>query len=116
MSRYSTLEEINGILRNSQDIMSLQMGTLRDCLGYDKIGNNVKVHIENELRRFGIGFTPKNLPSYQHEWVILYVLGSPVAKLIEAVDTPNASSSDFIRETFNAKLKLDKIIDVVESK
>jgi hypothetical protein len=80
------------------DVMTITMMKLRDIHGAGKLGVHVTQNISDKLKSLGLGHFPEELPQQQSEEVRIYVRGSAVGKLIEAVLTVDTPSNKVLRE------------------
>jgi hypothetical protein len=97
-------------------VMTVQMMKLRDIHGAGKLGVHVTQNISDKLKSLGLGHFPEELPLQQSEDVRIYVRGSAVGKLIEAVLTVDAPSTKVLREAANNQNNeiVQKIRELVE--
>ena len=72
-------------------VLTVTMRELRLTLGRERLGRHVRHRLGRELLGAGLGCFPPELPESQDARARLFVLGSPVADLIEAVLTPEAA-------------------------
>ncbi|MCH8089343.1 MAG: hypothetical protein IH955_04955 [Chloroflexi bacterium] len=87
MGRYRNLDEVKEAVETSGDVLTVEMGQLRDAVGYEKLGIYVIREIEKGLEELGIGYDPEELPGYQEGEVRLYRRGTLAAAIIKAVYT-----------------------------
>lgn len=85
-------------VRANNDLMTCTMLELREAFGAGKLGVHVRKGISDALHSAGLGHVPEELPTYQHEPVRVYRLGSPVAELITAVLRPSDAGDARLRE------------------
>lgn len=83
-------------LHDAKDVMSVEMGHLRDALGFKKLSANIVAGIGDELDSRMIGCSP--LTTNQHDRVLLYKKGIRIAALIEAVTTADDQAAAVLRE------------------
>ncbi len=93
-----TREELVQSIANTENVLTLPMGDVRDAWNYGRLGIHVRRQISNDLKGMGIGHYPVNLPEYQHEYVRLYKLGTPISDIIDAVLHPSKEHDDQLRE------------------
>ncbi|GGN88769.1 hypothetical protein [Nocardia rhizosphaerihabitans] len=112
---YETFDDFGADIDDAGGILLVDMGTLRDVHGVNKLGVHIRTAIKNELASRGIGTLPELLPTYQHESVRLYRLGSSIAGVIDAVLHPSATGDDNLRRTAgsDAQATLDAIRQLV---
>ena len=76
------------------------MEMLRDTHGAGKLGVHVRKAIHDSLAAHGLGHLPGgDLPTYQHEEVRLYRLGTPIADTINAVLHPSEGGDQVLRQS-----------------
>jgi hypothetical protein len=98
------------------DVMIITMMKLRDIHGAGKLGVHVTQSMSDKLKSMGLGHFPEELPQQQSEEVRIYVRGSAIGKLIEAVLTVDASSNKILREAASNQNNdiVQKIRELVE--
>lgn len=101
MIKFKTYQELRQLCENSGGVMTVDLGSLRDAYGVDRLGVHVKSGIKRQLESEGLGSFPAELPNYQHELVRVYRLGTPVADLIDAVLTPSEQHDEELRCAIN---------------
>ncbi|MGL5823422.1 MAG: hypothetical protein ACRCYU_00940 [Nocardioides sp.] len=99
MTNYSTYEELGGLVDSEDGLVLTTMEELRDAHGVGKLGVHVRAAIHERLAGQGLGHLPYELPSYQHEEVRIYRLGSQIAKVVNAVIRPSATGDDILRQS-----------------
>ena len=112
---YTTMEEIRDHVLNSEDVLTLRMGQLRDAHGAGRLGVHVRENISKRLRSLGLDHYPRQLPGDQNNLVRLYRQGTPTATAIDAVLNPSVAHDDELRELVagNADAILDQIREIV---
>jgi len=75
------------------------MEVLRDAHGAAKLGVHVRKSISDNLAAHGLGHLPAELPTYQHEEVRLYRLGTGIADTINAVLHPTEAGDQVLRQS-----------------
>ena len=87
------------------------MGLLRDVHGAGKLGSIVVSGIHDRLESLGLGHTPQELPTYQWERAIIYrKKGTPVAQMIQAVNSRDEKSDAVLREFANKNSQANDIV------
>lgn len=106
-----TKDELVESITNAENLLTLPMAEVRDAWKYGRLGIHVRRQISNELRGMGIGHYPRKLPEYQHEYVRLYKLGTPVSDIIDAVLNPSKEHDDELRDLIggDSRAILDEI-------
>ena len=83
--------------RDNGNLLTVEMGDLRDIHGAGRLGIHVRSSIHRALENAGLGHYPIDLPDYQSGQVRVYRLGSDIADLIAAVTTPSSENDDALR-------------------
>ena len=97
MANYDDLAEIKEAVVANGNVLTVRMEDLRDAYGALRAGVNVRKDIAKKLAGVGLGHYPTELPAYQHEYVRLFTLGSPVHDLINAVLDPTEGNDEVLR-------------------
>lgn len=79
------------------DVLSLEMGELRDVNGSGKLGVHVVAGIVEELEGVGLGAWPANLPTDQWQKVRVFRKGTQVARIIAAVQKCDEENDKTLR-------------------
>lgn len=79
-------------------VMTVDMGTLRDIHGAGKLGVHVVKNISEELELHGLGHYPEELPQDQWQNARIFRAGTPVAKVIRAVMSPDEKGDKILRD------------------
>ena len=90
-------QELRGEVQARERVMSVEMHVLRRLEGYLRMGAVVGEQISNKLQGLGIGHSGSELPRYSTEMVRLFILGSPAAELMGAVQNPGEQQDEVIR-------------------
>lgn len=90
-------EAIESRVRANDNVLTMKMSDLKDAVGAGRLGIYVRERITESLRAKGLGHVGP-LPENQWSEVRLYKLGTPVGRLIEAVQTPGTSGDEVILE------------------
>lgn len=110
----TTYDELVANVDSNGGLHRATMEELRDAHGASKLGVHVRSAIRSELASRGLGVLPNELPSYQHEEVRVFRLGSPIADIVNAVVTPSASGDMLLREVGGHEAEvLNKIRELV---
>jgi len=91
-------DEIKAAVENNGNVWTFTVEQLRDAHGSGRTGPLVLRDISRTLAGMGLGHVPNTLPTYQHEQVRLYKLGTPVGDLITKVLTPGEQNDRNLRE------------------
>jgi hypothetical protein len=94
-------DELRQLVIDNGGVLTVDMRVLRDIHGAGKLGVNVRANISKELRGRGLGHYPNDLPAYYWEPARVYLMGSPVGDLIEAVLSPSPDRDEVIRDVVN---------------
>jgi hypothetical protein len=100
---YHTYQEIRDAVEEDGGLIVTTMEVLRDVHGVGKLGVHVRKGIDDRLGSMGLGHLPYELPSYQHEEVRIYRLGSEIAKVVEAVIRPSAEGDELLRSSLGTE-------------
>jgi hypothetical protein len=95
---YQDFDELEEEVKNSGNVLSIQMSTLRNLQGAGRLGPYVVEQISRELAKRGLGHYPEDLPEQQWEWVRIFKLGSNVADLIRASMNIGEKEDEKLRE------------------
>ena len=85
MDSVETFDELRKVIDENNGLLTIEMQKLRDLGGHGRLGVHVRDAISKKLEGLGVAHYPKELPQYQHERVRLYIRGSAVSDLINAV-------------------------------
>lgn len=91
------LSRLSDEVDKSDGIVAKQMYDLRTSLGWGRLGSGVIVQIHDQLAGKGLGHAPDPLPLDQGSMILIYRLGSEVAKLVQAVQRPSNRGADDLR-------------------
>ena len=89
--------ELRDEVQAREGVMSVGMHVLRRLEGYLRMGAVVGEQIGNKLQSLGIGHSGSELPRHSTEMVRLFILGSPAAELMGAVQNPGEKQDEVIR-------------------
>lgn len=95
------LEEIHQDIKQNGDVLTVPMKRLKTLHGAERLKSLVRQSIQNHLSYRQIGFVGDELPASENESVRLYLKGTPVARIIEAVQLKGASGDRQLRELAN---------------
>jgi hypothetical protein len=112
-----TWEDLREAAEANGGVYVTTMGVLREVKKAGRLGNLVRDEISNKLSGAGLGHLPTELPSYQSEYVTLYLKGGPVGKVVQAVmERPSHENADRLRRlnTSTATEKLQRIAEIVQ--
>ena len=96
MNTYGKFRGIKNDIRESGGFTVASMKELRDAAGYSRLGCNVILEIQDELRSHSIRWYPR-LRADQGEMVWLYLPSSPMQKILRYVDRPSVTSFKRLR-------------------
>ena len=115
MISFNSYENLRQLVDDEGGLVLTTMEALRDVHGVGKLGVHVRKAIHDNLEGQGLGHLPLDLPTYQHEEVRIYKLGSPIAKVVNAVVRPSEAGDDVLRQSVgsDAQLLLTKIKELV---
>jgi hypothetical protein len=92
------LNELYQALRENDGVLTIWMKELKDLHGPQRLGNRVRDSIERHLAERGIAIVGEVLPNSESASVRLYLKGTRVARLIEAVELKGAAGDQLLRE------------------
>lgn len=112
MAKY---EELRKQVESEGSLLLTTMEVLRDTHGAGKLGVHVRGSIHGALEANGLGHLPGELPTYQHEEVRLFRLGTPIADTINAVLHPSEGGDQVLRQSAGSEAQsvLKQIRDLV---
>jgi len=112
---FKSFAELKTAVASAGNVVTLDMGELRDLNGSGRLGPYVAAAISKQLASHGLGHYPPDLPQNQWEKVRVHGLGSPVADLIRLVTDVSEKNDEKLREfaSNDAKAKLDKIREII---
>ncbi|MEI6622366.1 MAG: hypothetical protein WCP28_10710 [Actinomycetes bacterium] len=91
-----------------QGLAEVTLGELRAAAGYGKLGRYVLDEIRNKLAGEGLGAFPATILDYetnaelsQTQAVRIYKQGSPVGKIVAAIERPSRHGDAWIRRVAN---------------
>lgn len=115
MNRFDSYEGLRQLVDDEGGLVLTTMEDLRDIHGVGKLGVHVRKAIHDNLEGQGLGHLPLELPAYQHEEVRIYKLGSPIAKVVNAVVRPSEAGDEVLRQSVGteAQVLLTKIKELV---
>lgn len=96
---YYEYDDFAGLIDDSEGVLLTTMEVLREAHGVAKLGVHIRAGIAGQLKSRGIGTLPEELPTYQHEEVRLFRLGSPVANVISAALHPSEAGDETLRQS-----------------
>lgn len=115
----ANFQVVRKIVAEDGNLHVFEMGTLRNAQCAEKLGSTVRKEIIRSLEGAGLGFFPPHddLPKYQDEMLRVYVRGTPVGRVIEAVLSPSADGDRALREIGggDASAKIEMIREVLDS-
>lgn len=106
------LKAVADRVRTNGKVLTVPTGELRDAFGAKRLGKIVSDRIRDELSSMGIGMIPMESKDSKEpgdsDWnrresVRLYVLGSEVDHLIQAVNTPGELGDEKIRDAVGGR-------------
>lgn len=110
-----TYDELREKVQENAGVLTVDMGTLRDAHDARKLGSTIRENITQKLLGLGLRHGHKQLPSYQHQTVRLWLMGSSAGDLIEAVYNEVADTDQKIRDAVqgDATDVLEKVRELV---
>lgn len=96
-SKINDWQEFRAELKAREGVMSVEMEVLRQLEGYLRMGTVIGEQLSKKLQGLGIGHSGPELPRYSSDLVRLFILGSPAAELMGAVQNPGEQQDEVIR-------------------
>ena len=96
------LDDIHQDIKKNGDVLTVPMKRLKTLHGAERLKSLVRQSIQDHLSYRQIGFVGQELPASENESVRLYLKGTPVARIIEAVQLNGARGDKQLRELASA--------------
>ncbi|WP_310728598.1 hypothetical protein [Streptomyces sp. N2A] len=111
----SNYEELRSAVTADGGLHVVTMGVLRDIQGAGRLGSRVLDTISGQLESHGMGHIPKELPGNQDSPVRIYLLGTPIADIVDAVHNPSLKGDAILRGAGDseARAQLRQIREIV---
>ncbi|WSB85707.1 hypothetical protein OHA60_19065 [Streptomyces cellulosae] len=111
----NSYEELRAAVTADGGLHVITMGALRDIEGVRRLGNRVLGTISGQLSSHGMGHLPKELPTNQDSPVRVYLLGTPIAEVVDAVHHPSLKGDETLRGVggSEARAQLQKIREII---
>ncbi|MFD7685538.1 hypothetical protein [Streptomyces sp. NPDC059781] len=111
----NSYEELRAAVTADGGLHVITMGVLRDIQGAGRLGSRVLGAISGQLSSHGMGHLPKELPASQDSPVRIYLLGTPIAEIVDAVHNPSLKGDETLRGVggSEARAQLQKIREIV---
>ena len=111
----TTYPQLREAVVAGEGIFRVTMGLLKMIKGSGRLGVIVRSHMSGDLISHGLGHLPEELPANQEDEVLLYLKGSPLAEIIEAVLHPTRQGDEILRNMSSsaAQAKLKQIQEIV---
>jgi hypothetical protein len=93
-----TYDDLKKKVEENDGVLTVQMLTLREIRGADRLGINVRENIQNDLAGYGLAHFPPRLPDNQYAYARVYKQGTPVADIILAVLDADPAKDAVIRQ------------------
>src|SRR5580693_6995021 len=95
----SKLDEVVKEVKENGDVLTVPMRRLKDLYGGFRLKSLIRQSIKDGLLYRQLGFVGgPELPSSENDTVRLYIKGTPVARIIEAVELEGARGDERLRE------------------
>jgi hypothetical protein len=94
----SKLDDILRDITQNGDVLTVPMKRLKTLHGAERLKSLVRQSIQDHLSYRQIGFVGHELPASENESVRLYLKGTPVARIIEAVQLNGPRGDQQLRE------------------
>ena len=92
------LEDIYQDVRRNDGVLTVPMKRLKSLHGAERLKSLVRQSIRDHLSYRQIGFVGPELPASENESVRLYLKGTPVARIIEAVQLEGVRGDQQLRD------------------
>ena len=112
-----TYDDLKKKVEENEGVLTVQMLTLREIHGADRLGINVRDNIRRDLAGYGLAHFPSSLPDNQYAYARVYKQGTPVADIILAVLDADPEKDAVIRKAAGgdgAEDTLRKIKELLE--
>lgn len=93
-----TYEELRAAAERHDGLFLTDMQTLRNLDRSQRLTGNVIARVEASLNRHGLKHLPATLTLHQQAEVWIYVPGTPLANLFNAVLNPSRSGDSLLRQ------------------
>ena len=116
MKQITTYPELKAEVEANDGVLTVDMLTLRQIHGAERLGINVRYNIHQQLAGNGLAHYPRTLPDSQHAYARIYKQGSRAAEIIGAVLEPDPDKDAIIRKAGDETHQdvLRKIRELVE--
>jgi hypothetical protein len=94
----SKLDDIHRRLREADGVLTVWMKELKELHGAQRLGDRVRESIERHLAERGVAAVGETLPNSENESARLYLIGTKVARIVEAVEQKGAAGDQQLRE------------------
>lgn len=98
-----TYEALREAVVTNEGIYQATMAELKAIKGAGRLGVHVRDAISRDLASHGMGHLPEQLPPNQEDEVRLFLLGSPVADIVNAVLQPSDRGDQSLRRLGTSK-------------
>jgi hypothetical protein len=112
-----TYDDLKKEVEKNEGVLTVEMLTLREIHGAERLGINVRDNIHRELAGHGLAHFPRNLPDSQYAFARVYKQGTPAAEVILAVLEADPHKDPIIRKAAGgngAEDTLRKIRELLE--
>lgn len=111
----SNFSDLANEVAEAGGLRAYRMDRLRDAYEAGRLGPHVVNGISAKLAQNGLGHLPAELPQYQEGEVRLYVRGSMVGRIIDAVRQPTPDGDGLILDVActDAREALQKVRELV---
>ena len=90
-------DDVRNAVTTNDGLYKITMEILKKIEGAGRLGVHVRQSISRSLESHGIGHLPRELPPNQEDAVRLYLLGSPIADVVQAVLSPSDRGDETLR-------------------
>ena len=93
-----TFRDLRARVDANGGVLTVRMEELRDAAGYQRLGSRICEELSDMLGNEGLGHTPTEMSPDAWAPVRLYTVGSPVARIVRAVERPGDDGDATLRE------------------
>lgn len=111
---YSSWNALREEIEAKGGILRVPMWQLRDLIGAGRLGVHVLTAISRELLGAGISFLPREMPSNQHEYVVLYRLGTQMSQILDILTGKDTITIEYTLRRLNTTEEVPNVEKVGE--
>ncbi len=92
------LQNIKESIIANGNVKTFTMQVLRDAVGAERLGNQIRANISTQLAGMGIGHVPETVPNDQTATIRLYIKGTSAGNMIDTILTPGETNDQKITQ------------------